>query len=81
MPAHRITAAGLDVVRVSPFSSRWMSFLDPARAKAELGFRHDPLRQYLEKIVASYLAHPPVEAPESYGDSRSGEVDLARSLA
>lgn len=76
----RISAAGLDVVGVSPFSGRWMSFLDPTRARNELGFRHDPLRQYLEKIVASFLAHPPAEAPPSYLAMRSREVGLARSL-
>jgi nucleoside-diphosphate-sugar epimerase len=77
-PSDRIRAAGLDVVRISPFSGRWMSFLDPTQAKTELGFRHDPLRQYLEKIVASFLAHPPAEPPESYAALRSGEVDLAK---
>ncbi len=78
VPSARIVSAGLDLVRVSPFSGRWMSFLDPTRAKAELGFRHDPLRHYLEKIVASFLAHPPAEAPEGYRALRSREVDLAR---
>jgi nucleoside-diphosphate-sugar epimerase len=77
----RISAAGLDVVRVSPFSGRWMSFLDPGRAKAELGFRHEPLRHYLEKIVASFLAHPPAEPPEGYRTDRPAEVALARSLS
>ena len=38
-----------------------MSFLDPARAKAELGFRHEPLGSYLDKIVTSFLAHPPAD--------------------
>jgi nucleoside-diphosphate-sugar epimerase len=80
-PAARIAEAGLDVVRISPFSGRWMSFLDPARAKTELGFRHDALRPYLEKIVASFLAHPPSEAPESYTTFRSREGELARALA
>jgi nucleoside-diphosphate-sugar epimerase len=80
-PSDRIRAAGLDVIQVSPFSGRWMSFLDPARAKTELGFRHDPLRHYFEKIVASFLAHPPAEAPESYQALRSREVEFARSLA
>ena len=41
IPARALEAAGLDPVRVSPFSGRWMSLLDPARARAELGFvRH-----------------------------------------
>jgi nucleoside-diphosphate-sugar epimerase len=77
----RIAAAGLEVVRISPFSGRWMSFLDPTLAKTELGFRHDPLRVYLEKVVASFLAHPPTEAPESYRADRSREIELAKSLA
>jgi nucleoside-diphosphate-sugar epimerase len=75
----RITGAGLDVVRVSPFSGGWMSFLDPSRAKGELGFRHEPVRQYLEKIVASFLAHPPTEPPESYRQGRAAEIGLAHS--
>ncbi len=81
VPSARIAATGLDVVRVSPFSGRWMSFLDPTRAKAELGFRHDSLRHYLEKIVASFLAHPPAEPPEGYAANRPREVELARALA
>lgn len=66
VPRERLVAAGLDPVHVSPFSGRWMSFLDPGRAKAELGFRHEPLREYLGRIVSSFLAHPPAEPPESY---------------
>jgi nucleoside-diphosphate-sugar epimerase len=77
-PSGRMASAGLDVVQVSPFSGRWMSFLDPTRAKTELGFRHEPLRPYLEKIVSSFLAHPPAEPPESYATFRLREVELAR---
>jgi nucleoside-diphosphate-sugar epimerase len=76
----RIASTGLEVAQISPFSGRWMSFLDPSRARTELGFRHDPLRHYLEKIVASFLAHPPAQAPESYEALRRREVDLSRSL-
>jgi nucleoside-diphosphate-sugar epimerase len=63
VPAREIEAAGLDVVAVSPFSGAWMSFLDPGRAKAELGFRHEPLREYLGRIVAAFLAQPPASPP------------------
>jgi hypothetical protein len=54
-----------------------MSFLDPALAKAELGFRHEPVRQYLDTIVASFLAHPPAEPPEAYRKNRDRELGLA----
>lgn len=51
---------------VSPCSSRWMSYLDPARARGEIGFTHRPLAAYLDSIVASFLAHPPPAPPEGY---------------
>lgn len=72
----RILAAGLDPVRISPFSGRWMSFLDTSRARAELGFTHEPLASYLGKVVASFFAHPPDAPPASYA-SRDRERDLA----
>jgi nucleoside-diphosphate-sugar epimerase len=75
--AERIRAAGLDPLLLSPFSGTWMSFLDPARARAELGFRHEPLVSYLDKIVTSFLAHPPADPPPGY-ESRAAELRLAR---
>ncbi len=77
IPASRIRAAGLDPLLLSPFSGTWMSFLDPARAKAELGFRHEPLGSYLDKIVACFLAEPPAEAPPGY-EHRGAEIGLLR---
>jgi nucleoside-diphosphate-sugar epimerase len=75
VPAERVRAAGLDPLVFSPFSGRWMSFLDPARATAELGFRHEPLGSYLDKIVTSFLAHPPADPPPGY-ESRATELQL-----
>ena len=76
VPASEIREAGLDPVRISPFSGRWMSFLDPSRAKAELGFRHEALGLYLDKIVTSFLACPPAAPPEGFA-TRAAEVALA----
>jgi nucleoside-diphosphate-sugar epimerase len=73
----RLAAAGLDPLDVSPVSGRWMSFLDPGRAKAERGFRHEPLLGYLDKIVACFLNHPPPEPPGSYRQGRDAERGLA----
>ncbi len=77
-PASRaaIEAAGLDPLRVSPFSGRWMSFLDPGRARTELGFVPTPLPAYLGSIVASFLAHPPPAPPDAYA-ARPRELALA----
>jgi len=74
--AERLTAAGLHPRDVSPFSARWMSRLDPSRAKSELGFRHASPHRYLEPIVASFLAHPPAAPPEEYAQ-RALELELA----
>ena len=76
VPTSEILEEGLDPVRISPFSGRWMSFLDPSRAKAELGFRHEALGLYLDKIVTTFLACPPASPPESYA-TRAAEVALA----
>jgi len=70
----RVREKGLDPLVLSPFSGRWMSFLDPGRAKRELGFAHEPLPVYLDRIVASFLAHPPAAPPAGYerrGDEKA----------
>jgi nucleoside-diphosphate-sugar epimerase len=75
-----LAAAGLDVRRVSPFSGRWMSMLDPSLARRELGFEHEPVRAYMDKIVTAFLAHPPETPPEAY-EQRDAELALASSLS
>ncbi len=80
VPASAIAHAGLALRCVSPFSSPWMSFVDPSAAVRELGFSHTPLREYLGRVVASILANPSVDRPEGYL-RRADEVALARSLA
>jgi hypothetical protein len=79
VPRTRLEAEGLDPVKISPWSGRWMSFLDPARARAQWGFRHEPLRQYLDKIVTDFVNHPPKEPPPGYA-TRPRETALAAAL-
>jgi nucleoside-diphosphate-sugar epimerase len=64
--AARLAEHGLRSEDVSPFSDSWMSRLDAAKAKAQLGFQHEPVSQYLEKIITCFLAHTPAEPPASY---------------
>ena len=71
-----VRAAGLDPLVVSPFSGSWMSFIDPTLAMTDLGFTHEPLASYLDKIVTSFLAHPSAEAPPGY-ELRARERQLA----
>ncbi|HET8541847.1 MAG TPA: NAD-dependent epimerase/dehydratase family protein [Anaeromyxobacter sp.] len=77
VPSERLRAAGLDPAGVSPFSGRWMSFLDPSRARRELGFVHEPLEAYLGKIVASFLAHPPPDRPDAYASRETERAAAA----
>ena len=80
VPASTLAANRLQITEVSPFSDRWMSYLDPAKAKAALGFQHEPLRHYLEKIVTCFLSHPPVTPPAGY-TQRPVELTLAGQLS
>jgi nucleoside-diphosphate-sugar epimerase len=80
LPAAQVEAAGLAVTAASPFSSAWMSRLDPGRAVAELGFAHPPLDTYLDSILARLLAAWPAAPPPGYAHRRA-ELALARSAA
>lgn len=66
VPSAVLAAHGIAPAEISPFSGRWMSYLDPTRFNSERRFRHEPLRQYLGHIVASFLAHPPERPPDNY---------------
>jgi nucleoside-diphosphate-sugar epimerase len=77
--AAQLAEAGLAPRAVSPFSSRWISHLDPSLARAELGFRATPLAQALASIVTAFLAHLPERPPDNYA-GRPREIALAESL-
>ena len=79
IPSAELSLAGLTPAAISPFSARWMSFLDPTRAEAELAFRHEPPAIYLDKIIACYLNHPPDAPPASY-TSRQVEMRLTSAV-
>jgi nucleoside-diphosphate-sugar epimerase len=66
MSSDELLAAGLPPAQISPYSTRWTSFMDPGKARAQLGFQHVPLADYLARIVAAFLARPPAEPPPSY---------------
>ena len=80
VPSTEIERAGLDPVAVSPFSGRWMSFLDPRRARAELGFTHRGVAEYLDRIASAWLACPPAEPPPAYA-RRAREREIGRAKA
>jgi nucleoside-diphosphate-sugar epimerase len=77
VPSESLSRRGLRPVDVSPFHDRWMSLLDPARARDDLGFRHRPLALSLAGITASFLAHTPADRPAGYA-GRDAERELAQ---
>ncbi|HET6437029.1 MAG TPA: NAD-dependent epimerase/dehydratase family protein [Anaeromyxobacter sp.] len=78
LPTSALRAAGLDPLGVSPFSGRWMSFLDPSRARDEMGFFHAPLATCLAGVVGSFFAQMPADRPKGY-ERRTEELSLARA--
>jgi nucleoside-diphosphate-sugar epimerase len=78
-PLDALRGEGLEPKAISPFSGRWMSFLDPGRTRARLGFRHAPLAEGLASIVAAFLARGPDAPPEGLR-TRAAEVRLAQRL-
>lgn len=62
----------------SPFSEAWMSELDNARSKAELGMVYTPVRDTISRIVSHYQQHP-ASPPVGYR-RRTSELQLAESL-
>jgi hypothetical protein len=61
----------------SPFSDPWMSSLDNAYSKTELGMKYTPVAAYLEKLVEYFRAAPVREIP-GYAQRRL-ELVLAAS--
>lgn len=76
LAAVNLMTVGISPVDISPFSAKWMSFLDPSKAVVDLNFRHKPLDQYLGNITACFLAHTP-PPPEDYVEYRAREIVLA----
>jgi nucleoside-diphosphate-sugar epimerase len=77
--AEAIGRAGLTVREVSPYSTRWMSYIDPTLAREELGFRSTPLPVVLDRVVGSFLTSPPPTPPPGY-ERRDTERLLARGM-
>lgn len=74
-----LNAADLNLRDVSPFSGHWSSMVDPSLAKKELGFTHEPLERYLDKIISAFLNHLPNNPPMNY-TNRNLEIQLAQNL-
>jgi nucleoside-diphosphate-sugar epimerase len=79
----RIPRAALDRAHLlpacSPFSDPWMSALDNAKSKAELGMKYTPLAVALDRLVQSFPARAAVLV-KGYA-RRPLELELARTYS
>jgi len=60
---------------ISPFSGRWVSYLDPSLAKEEIGFVSTPLEEWLPGVIYYFLEEYKGEPPSNYR-FRSREIRL-----
>lgn len=72
-----LTESGLSAQSISPFHTTWTSLLEPSRAKLELGFVHELLPRYIERIVTSMMNHLPSQPPDNYV-TRAKELEIAK---
>ena len=76
VPREELDREGL-LPHCSPFSGKWMSSLENARSKAELGMQCTPVASYVKKLVSYFQAVRPHNV-EGYAQ-RQREVEFAKS--
>jgi nucleoside-diphosphate-sugar epimerase len=76
VPRAELEGQGL-LPHCSPFSGAWMSSLENARSKSELGISYTPMQAYVKKLV-SYFQAIPARAIEGYAQ-RPRELELWQS--
>jgi len=78
LSSQELMMRGLDL-SFSPFSSRWVSYLDTAKAELDLGFRATGLRRYLKKTINWFLDEYRGEKPANLA-FRAKEIEIAEAF-
>ncbi|HET8891292.1 MAG TPA: SDR family oxidoreductase [Candidatus Angelobacter sp.] len=76
VPREELNRQGL-LPHCSPFSGLWMSSLENARSKAELGMVYTPVASYVKNLV-DYFQAMPKRKIEGY-EKRTQELELAKA--
>lgn len=66
-------------VDISPFSGRWVSYMDPGRAQREIGFRSTPLKDWLPETINYFMEEYDGNPPQNYR-YRPEEIKLLKNL-
>lgn len=61
--------------QISPFSGRWISYLDPSLATAEIGFKPTPVSDWLRDTIHWFVYEYEGSKPENY-ENREKEISL-----
>ena len=52
--------------KISPFSGRWVSYIDPAKAERELEFHSTPIHKWIPRVIDHFLNNYQGKIPENY---------------
>jgi nucleoside-diphosphate-sugar epimerase len=64
---------------ISPFSGRWVSYLDPAYAQQEIGFKSTPLQHWIPEVLSYFFQQYQGPSPENY-QFREKEIKYLEGL-
>jgi nucleoside-diphosphate-sugar epimerase len=65
---------------ISPFSGRWVSYLDPGYARQEIGFTSTPLPNWISEVSSYFIRQYQGSLPENY-QFRSKEITFLEKEA
>jgi len=64
---------------ISPFSGKWISYLDPAKAERELGFQSTPVKAWIPLVTEYFFENYQGNVPDNY-HHRKREIQLIKTL-
>ncbi|UCF65714.1 MAG: NAD-dependent epimerase/dehydratase family protein [bacterium] len=64
---------------ISPFSGRWISYLDPTKAESELGFQSTPVNEWIPAVTEYFLKSYQGDVPDNY-HHREREIQFLSTL-
>ena len=62
---------------ISPFSGRWVSYMDPEKAERELEFHSTPIHKWIPTVIEYFLNYYQEKVPENY-HHREREIQFIR---
>ncbi|MFZ0391884.1 MAG: NAD-dependent epimerase/dehydratase family protein [Calditrichia bacterium] len=79
VPRRKLEENGIPGV-ISPFSGKWVSYIDPSLAREEIGFRDTPLEEWMPETIRWFMEEYEGEPPENFR-FRTREIALIDSLS